>query len=360
MFCDSNSELTKQAQNLGYSAQRHSMEQGDLATQEGRHSLFQKVIALQPKKIWISPTCGPWSSWSNLNAQKSLEGLDMIHRQRQALLYQLALGIVLLRHQFQAGRHLHWEQPRRSAMFASPLLQELFARTWEAHFDKCRVEDLRDPMSQLLFQKSMAVRTTSRSMFESLHGRFCRHNHEHQPLEGSTQIKGVSIRRLEYSEEYSRKFARLISKQMVKSFHEVPKGYYEEVPALAAAAKRKSVSPAAIPSQGNKRARMSQSRMHSKREPARLVRPDDLPEKRQRTDDESNQKGVSVEEIVQEIKPILPRVGKTIINHESILGALQKLFDDKIIIKVVACKGTERAIHHQRAYKLKRLLIEER
>ena len=71
VFCDSNSEVTKQTQNLGYSAQRHSMEQGDLATQEGRDSLFQKVIALQPKNIWISPTCGPWSSWSNLNAQES-------------------------------------------------------------------------------------------------------------------------------------------------------------------------------------------------------------------------------------------------------------------------------------------------
>lgn len=128
---------------------------------------------------------------------------------------------------------------------------------------------------------------------------------------------------------------------MVKSFHE---GFYEEVPALAAAAKRKSASPAAMPSQVNKSARIPQSRLHSKREPARLVKPDDLPEKRQRTDDGPIANSVSVEEIIQEIKPILPRVGKTIITQESILGALQKLFDDKIIIKVVACKRTERAI----------------
>ena len=122
VFCSSTSELTQQVKNLGHKAQRISLDIADLATVEGRHTLFRHLLSSEPESIWFSPTCGPWSTWSNFNGNRSVEGFNMIQSQRQDLLYQLALGIVLLRHQFQFGRHLHWEQPRRSAMFVTPLL----------------------------------------------------------------------------------------------------------------------------------------------------------------------------------------------------------------------------------------------
>ena len=126
-------------QNLGKPAQRLSLDQADLSTTSGRELLFQRILMYRPQTIWFSPTCGPWSAWSNFNPNRSLDSFDLIHQQRQELLYQLALGIVLLRHQFQLGYHLHWEQPRRSIMFATPLLGELYDKTWEAHFDMCRM-----------------------------------------------------------------------------------------------------------------------------------------------------------------------------------------------------------------------------
>ena len=200
VFCSSNSELTRQTGQLGHRAQRFGYDQGDLATVEGRRSLFQLLIQKQPDNVWISPTCGPWSSWNNLNASKSVESFDAIHGQRVQNLYQLALGIVLLRHQWSSRRHFHWEQPRRSLMFKSPLLRELFEKTYCALFDMCKVGQLRDPENNKLIQKGLEIRTTSWEVFSQLHGRYCNHDHEHQVLEGTTVYKGVRMNRTEFSE----------------------------------------------------------------------------------------------------------------------------------------------------------------
>ena len=157
--------------------------------------LFETIVIHKPKHIWLSPTCGPWCSWSVLNESKSMEMFQKIQSQREDHLYQIAIGIVLLRHQVAARRHLHWEQPRKSLMFRSPLLQELTNSTYAAEFDMCRLGELKDPITQKLIQKSMTVQTTSKSMFEGLHGRHCTRNHEHQRLEGSVSLNNHQVRR---------------------------------------------------------------------------------------------------------------------------------------------------------------------
>jgi hypothetical protein len=345
VFCSPNSELTQQVRNQGKDAYRMSLDQADLSTQNGRQVLFKHVMMYRPKNIWISPTCGPWSSWSNLNANRSLESFDLIQQQRQELFYQLALGIVLLRHQFQLGYHLHWEQPRRSIMFATPLLQELYSKTWVANFDMCRVGDLRDPVSQIPIQKSMAVRTTSKTMYESLHGRYCRRNHDHQALEGNTTVKGMSIKRTEFSERYPRKFARQVAKVLMQTENDVPKGYSDEIPILAAEAKRKLSNTGAKAGQISKRSRSSTSSSSLKRLPARLVKPSDLPDKRRRIDGKNPEPFLQqLQQVLRELKPQLPRVGKTTVTDPNIVTQIQGIFPDKTIIRVIACKGTERAI----------------
>ena len=106
-------------------------------TTEGRKVLFAELISRRPRHLWSSPECGPWSAWSNLNQMKSIELWDKIHNERIANLEQLALGIVLLRYQRSQGSHFHWEQPGRSNMFRTPMLQELYAKTAAAEFDMC-------------------------------------------------------------------------------------------------------------------------------------------------------------------------------------------------------------------------------
>ena len=82
VFCSPTSELTQQVNNLGHKAQRISLDLADLATVEGRHTLFRHLLSSEPESIWFSPTCGPWpwSSWSNFNGNRSIVPIGLGNR----------------------------------------------------------------------------------------------------------------------------------------------------------------------------------------------------------------------------------------------------------------------------------------
>ena len=159
-MCSSNSPLTQQVQNLGQQAFRFGLEQGDLASVEGRTKLFQLICRHRPKHLWYSPTCGPWSAWSQFNSARSLQHAQEYQEKRQSLLYQIALRIVLYRHQVGNGDHFHWEQPQKSLMFASQHVSDIHAHTQACQFDVCRAGNLVDPESQMPMKKGMTVLTT--------------------------------------------------------------------------------------------------------------------------------------------------------------------------------------------------------
>ena len=51
-------------------------------------------------------------------------------------------------------------------------------------------------------KKGMTVITTSPALYKALHGRNCRQDHAHQPIEGSTWTHGYRINRSSFSETY--------------------------------------------------------------------------------------------------------------------------------------------------------------
>ena len=161
VFCGSSSQLTHQAQQMGMDAHRFGREQCDLQTIEGREFLFTQLTRLRPRNLWFSPECGPWCSWSQLNCSLSLESFDRIHQRRKDNLYQIALGLVLFRHQYREGNHFHWEQPQKSLMFKLPYLQQVLSYTWAAEFDMCEVGKLQDPQNHKMIKKGMEILTTS-------------------------------------------------------------------------------------------------------------------------------------------------------------------------------------------------------
>lgn len=285
---------------LGYRGTRFGYQQGDLATKEGRKKLFEEVLQRQPSNVWYSPVCGPWSSWNNLNEARSLAQFDAIHAQRVQHLYQLALGIVLFRHQFTNGRHFHWEQPRRSLMFMTPLLREIYDHTYSATFDMCRVALLKDPENQKLIKKGLEIRTTSYEVYKSFHGRYCRHDHEHQPLEGSTMHKGHRKLRTEFSEQYPRKFARALAKVLTsfQNRRQEPKDFVQWNAAFAVTDKRKVI---AVPSMQAKRIKLNT---------AQLIEPQQMPKKRRRLGEKQPELSIEdmLKNIVSEVQTILPRV----------------------------------------------------
>ena len=205
VFCSSSSMLTHQVQQLGGTAFRIGLEQGDLSTTEGRLGLFRKLVMHRPRHVWVSPVCGPWSSWSRLNESRSMEHQQKYQHEREDLLYQIALIIVLYRHQIAKGRHIHVEQPQKSLLVHQPSLAEIYQHTQVAEFDLCRMGDLRCPKTGLPMKKGMQVITTYEHMFQILHGKRCHHDHEHQPIEGTVNTKYGPILRSKYTEKLHQK-----------------------------------------------------------------------------------------------------------------------------------------------------------
>ena len=153
VFCSPESTLTDQVNHLGGKAIRFGLNQGNLQNAEGRSKLFGIICRHRPKHVWVSPTCKPWSKWSFLNSQKSLELWDKIQSERKDMLSQVALCLVLFRHQHRCRRHAHWEQPKGSLMFLLPYLNELDRYTLSAKPDMCIAGGLQDPLNRKPMKK---------------------------------------------------------------------------------------------------------------------------------------------------------------------------------------------------------------
>eukprot|EP00435_Cladocopium_sp_Y103_P016264 s1455_g4.t1 len=152
------------------------------------------------------------------------------------------------------------------------------------------------------------------------------------------------MKRTEFSERYPRKFARYVAKVLCKTNLDTPKGFHDGVPTLVAEAKRKTPE-AGVPASACKRTKLSPPSQADKRLPARLITPDGLPPKRRRLDGKSPNPMLSeFQELMSLVKPTLPRVGKKQISDPKVMQVLNRIFEDKTIVHVVACKGTERAI----------------
>ena len=216
VFCHPDSMLSAQVLQVGGSAKRHGLNQGDLMTSEGRRTLFTSLLRDRPNHVWVSPICGPWGKWSNFNSLRSMQAWDTIHAARWEMLSQVALCFVICRHQHRCQRHAHWEQPKGSKMMVLPYIQEIFRYMLVAKPDMCTAGNLRDPNNDLPIQKGLQITTSSKKVFDALVDLKCNHDHVHQAIEGSVWLDGQNISRSRFTERYPRKFARLVAKVLVK------------------------------------------------------------------------------------------------------------------------------------------------
>jgi transposase InsO family protein len=336
IFSSEKSPLTHQVNQMNAQAFRFGYQQGDLETSQGREKLFTMVCRHRPKHLWYSPTCGPWSSWTNLNASRSLFHENLYQQKRHDLLYQVALGIVLFRHQVSHGDHFHWEQPGRSLMFQLSQMSEVHRYTMACELDLCRAGELKDPQNQKLIKKSLVILTTSREMYLRFHGLKCQHDHEHQSLEGSTCTSQGRMLRTQFSEVYPRKFARAAAHVLMKNQREWPVNWQpgmlalnEGEPCLVLGSARKTGPPKFVRSE------------------VVFPEPRASPEAKRRklTGKQSELPSLeSFQQIIQTISMRAPRVGKMEITDSEIVTDLQNLFPQKLIQRVIACRGTDRTL----------------
>ena len=344
VFCGSSSQLSQQCQQLGLTAVRFSRDRCDLQSSEGRNLLFQELITYQPRHLWFSPSCGPWSGWSNINGQKSLEHWEQLHQDRLKHLEQVALGMVLLRYQMSLGNHFHWEQPRTSLMLRLPYLCEAYQCLRNLDIDLCVAGNLRDPVSGRPIRKALTILTTSQILVDHLHGLRCHGNHEHQIIEGTVKHEGVIINRSTFTEHYPRKFARKIAlcfrknvvhhERSINPTMEIP---WSEMPILGAdtesepATKRRRIA---------SQARLKLSRVA---EASSLQNP-----KRSRCIGKTrpvDSQG-SWEQIFTKVFSSVPRVGKIVLEQPEVLQTMQPLLPggNRRIVCAVASRGTSRTV----------------
>ena len=342
VFCNPQSQLTHQCIQLGHRAMRFGLAEGDLQTPEGRQKLFQVVLKHRPRHIWFSPKCGPWSGWSNLNGSKSIQAWDMLQQSRLQHLDQVALGIVLMRHQRSLGSHFHWEQPQGSHMFRLPYLQEVRQHLLAMEVDLCTAGNLMDPNTQLHIRKALTIMTSSRNMYHDMHGLKCQGNHQHQQIEGSCLFHGRNVNRSTFTENYPRKFARRIAKNLCRL--QIPKELpyrSEEDQCLWNWTLAGETAPSERPA---KKPRLG---LQARPKTSRAREISDLPwGKRTRftgktTNIDANQMW---KDVFDDVQKLAPRVGKVIVTDPKIVNTIQQLILDKRVVTIVACRGTNRTL----------------
>ena len=220
-------------------------------------------------------------------------------------------------------------------MLKMPYMYEVSQGTYAARFDMCRVGDLKDPQSQKSFKKGMQINTTSQQFYFQFNGRKCNHQHEHQPLEGSTIYQGMRVQRTAFSENYTRKFARSIAQVLtkVKNMKEQPVLCWDSTAYALQGIKRLSD---AKPSAHAKRAKLQNSR---------LIEAQQMPAKCRRIGGKYQDQldnHMLCNKICSMISDVAPRVGRKEIDDPQITEAVQEFFPEKKIIRIVVSKGTER------------------
>ena len=109
------------------------------------------------------------------------------------------------------NRRFHLEQPVGSELMEQPECWDAAQGTLAATFDMCRMGDLHLPHEQERIQKSTRVYTTSRKLFQRLHGRRCLKQHQHRHIQGNTKIGNHTCSVSEAVQTYTPLFGRRIA-----------------------------------------------------------------------------------------------------------------------------------------------------
>ena len=335
VFCHPQSSLSHQCQQLGFKAMRFSLEQGDLQSFEGRSHLLRSIVKHSPRNVWFSPTCGPWSGWSNINGSKSIQAWDELQTRRLQHLEQVALGIVLMRYQREKGHHFHWEQPVSSLMFKLPYLSEVYHYTKALEIDLCVAGHLKDPENGKPIKKGLTIMTTSERFVNCLQGLKCPGNHDHQVIEGSIVVNGQRINRSAFTERYPRRFARkiagiLCSRQLVLSKPLLYTDHEEDLDSIL------------VNDENVKRRRIA-----APPKPIHTIPVEDQTAvKRLRLSEKQSPVNAkdSWQEVFNQVSQLLPRVGRRPITDQKVMQQIQSLITGKDVKRVIACRGTNRAI----------------
>ena len=112
VFCSPTSQLTRSAQGANLKAERWAEEDFDLSTPEGLSLAKDRLRELQPRRLWLSPECGPYSTRHNANQRTPQQREEL--RQKRELAFRMWQSCVRLAWpQAELGGTFYIEQPHR-------------------------------------------------------------------------------------------------------------------------------------------------------------------------------------------------------------------------------------------------------
>ena len=179
----------------------------DLATQEGLAIVVEQIRTLKPKRVWISPPCGPYSPLQNVNQKTPAQIQDLKAKRAVAQrIYESTEEIV--KPCLQLGIHVSVELAERCEAWRLPVFQRLrFDMGLFTGVTKGCSVGLKGQDGRLM-QKGWRIVTSMRRLSEKLHKPcMCPTNYKHAKCEGRNATKSAG---------YTKEFARLAVDAMLR------------------------------------------------------------------------------------------------------------------------------------------------
>ena len=112
VFCSPTSQLTTTAHHAGLDTGRWTIEDFDLSRPSGCEQAMNRLRQIRPKRLWLSPECGPYSSMQNAN-QNTPQQIGHSRKKRELAFRQWQSCIRLAWLQLELGGTFYIEQPLR-------------------------------------------------------------------------------------------------------------------------------------------------------------------------------------------------------------------------------------------------------
>ena len=173
----------------------------DLSTREGLRLVLEQINTLRPKRVWVSPPCGPYSPLQNINQRTPSQIQDLKAKRLVAnRIYDSTLEIV--KTCLQLGIHVAVELAEKCEAWRLPIFQKLrFEMGLHTGVRKGCTVGLKGHDGQLL-QKGWRIVTSHKLLAEKMHKPCrCPTNYKHAKCEGSNTAKTTM---------YTKEFARLV------------------------------------------------------------------------------------------------------------------------------------------------------
>ena len=208
-----NSQLTGVAQACGLKAKRFTLEDGDLRTSEGRANLLFMIMVYRPKHVWMSPECGPWSSWNRFQCKSQSRMLPedssgTVSRQSSYQTVQSHLQTI----RFHLVGMPTWRTHGLLAFGKHPQLAEMLRWTLAARLDQCMVGYSDIPTQMTQCRSALESKQLREKCFKHWMTEYVSKQHDHQQIAGSCTWKGHRMQVSKFAGFYPRTFAKAIVK----------------------------------------------------------------------------------------------------------------------------------------------------